>query len=216
MFDAKDLCELKIKDFNDVHITYVNWPMDVIRLRTNNKQQLLDLAIYIMDKWTEYEDIEHEIYAYTNGVRHNAITPIARFENGTYVLDLVLRNNRTSDEYPEGIFHPNRKLHHIKKENIGLIEVAGLAVLPGRLKDELEPIKEALVDHNKANLIDPKHYEWYLELTKKYHDVKQDEVDSIVRCEVANKFMEVSECCSVFRYDNRLNNLKRFIEYLNK
>ena len=215
MFDAKDLKEIKIKDYDDVHITYVNWPMDVIRLRTNNRKQLIDLAIYIMDMWTEYEDIEHEIYAYTNGIRHNAVTPIARFENGTYVLDLVLRNNRTSEEFPEGIFHPNRSLHHIKKENIGLIEVAGLAVLPGRLKDELEPIKLALIDNSKANLIDPKHYEWFLELKEKYPSVKQDDVDEIVRREVANKFMQVLECCSVFRYGDREQNFDRFIKYLN-
>ena len=216
MFDANDLKELKIKDYDDVHTTYINWPMDVIRLRSNNREELRDLAIYIMDKWTEYEDIDHEIYAYTNGERHNAITPIARFENGTYVLDLVLRNNRTSSEYPEGIFHPNRSLHHIKKENIGLIEVAGLAVLPGRLKDELKPIEDALVDHSKEGNIDPKHYDWYLEVKEKYQNIKSGDVQEVVRLEVANKFMEVLECCSVFRYGNRLENLERFISYLNK
>lgn len=216
MFDAKDLFELKIEKFSDVHFSYVNWPMDVIRLRSNNRDQIVKAAIFIMDKWTEYEDKDHEIYAYTNGVRHNAVTPIERFENGTYVFDLVLRNNRTSSEFPEGIFHPNRSLHHIKKENIGLIEVSGLAVLPGRLKDELKPVEDALVDHSKAKMIDEKHYEWYLELAKKYPSVAKNEANKIIKDEVANKFIEVLECCSVFRYGSRADNLMRFINYLNK
>ena len=127
-----------IKGFEDVAVEKVKWPMSVIRLRGESKEKLVDLSDKILTAWRGYSDEKCEISAFTGDTPHNTITPIARKKNGSYEIDLVLRNNRTSEEYPLGIFHPHQELHHIKKENIGLIEVMGLAVLPGRLKEEMK------------------------------------------------------------------------------
>ena len=127
-----------IKGFEDITVEKVKWPMSVIRLRGESKEKLVDLSDKILTAWRGYSDEKCEILAFTGDTPHNTITPIARKKNGAYEIDLVLRNNRTSEEYPLGIFHPHQELHHIKKENIGLIEVMGLAVLPGRLKEEMK------------------------------------------------------------------------------
>ena len=126
-----------VNGYEDVEAGIVKWPMSVIRIRSEKKERLVDLADKILTAWRGYTDADADIYAETDGEPHNTITPIARFRGGKFELDLVLRNNRTTEERPLGLFHPNPKLHHIKKENIGLIEVMGLAVLPSRLKDEL-------------------------------------------------------------------------------
>jgi UDPglucose--hexose-1-phosphate uridylyltransferase len=137
--------QLSHPDYPNVRAGIVKWPMSVLRLSSHNKQQLLKMAISVLAAWREYSDAEADVLAYSGETPHNTITPIARSNSrGEYELDLVLRNNRTSAEYPDGIFHPHRELHHIKKENIGLIEVMGLAVLPGRLKGELEAIADVL------------------------------------------------------------------------
>ena len=120
--------------------------MSVIRIRGNNTEKLIELADIILDKWRNYTDPDAFIYAETEGEPHNTITPIARFKENAYELDLVLRNNITTKEHPLGVYHPHEKLHHIKKENIGLIEVMGLAVLPARLKQEMEELKRAILE----------------------------------------------------------------------
>ena len=134
-----------VNGYEGITVGRVKWPMSVIRISGNNKEKLVDLGEHILNLWREYSDESVDILCRTNDEPHNTITPIARKRNGKYELDLVLRNNRTSDEYPLGIFHPHNEVHHIKKENIGLIEVMGLAVLPARLKEELKLLKDALI-----------------------------------------------------------------------
>ena len=127
----------------------MDWPLSTIRLQSDDIQTLVDAADYVLTTWKGYSDEEAAIVAFSGDTPHNTITPIARMRDGLFELDLVLRNNRTTDEHPLGIFHPHEDVHHIKKENIGLIEVMGLAVLPARLKDELEEIKKYLLGSTK-------------------------------------------------------------------
>ena len=155
--------------FEDVEAGIVHWPMSVIRLRGKEAQRLVDLADKILTAWREYSDESAEILAYTEGTPHNTITPIARRRGEDYELDLVLRNNRTTPEHPLGLFHPHAEYHHIKKENIGLIEVMGLAILPPRLLAETELLEQALKEPEKAReiLARPemeKHQAWFEEL----------------------------------------------------
>ena len=131
--------------YEDVTAGIVKWPMSVIRISSENPERLVDLADKILLSWRGYTDEDAFIYAETDGEPHNTITPIARMRDGKYELDLVLRNNITTEEYPLGVYHPHQELHHIKKENIGLIEVMGLAVLPSRLKSELSQLADVLV-----------------------------------------------------------------------
>ena len=155
--------------FEDVEAGIVHWPMSVIRLRGKEAQRLVDLADKILTAWREYSDESAEILAYTEGTPHNTITPIARRRGEDYELDLVLRNNRTTPEHPLGLFHPHAEYHHIKKENIGLIEVMGLAILPPRLLTETGLLEQALKDPAQAQEIMArpemeKHQSWYEEL----------------------------------------------------
>lgn len=155
--------------FEDVEAGIVHWPMSVIRLRGKEAQRLVDLADKILTAWREYSDESAEILAYTEGTPHNTITPIARRRGEDYELDLVLRNNRTTPEHPLGLFHPHAEYHHIKKENIGLIEVMGLAILPPRLLTETGLLEQALKNPAQAQEIMArpemeKHQAWYEEL----------------------------------------------------
>ena len=134
-----------VKGFEDVTAGVVNWPMSVIRLSGPDTERIVALADVILEKWRGYTDEDAFVYAYTDGEPHNTITPIARKRGENFELDLVLRNNITTEEHPLGVYHPHAKLHHIKKENIGLIEVMGLAVLPARLKDEMAHLKDAIL-----------------------------------------------------------------------
>ena len=159
-----------VKGFEDVQAGLVQWPMSVIRLSGRDTDRIIALAEVILNKWREYTDEEAFIYAYTDGEAHNTITPIARKRGENYELDLVLRNNITTEEHPLGVYHPHAKLHHIKKENIGLIEVMGLAVLPARLKDEMAQLKTAIlsvVDIRKDELLE-KHADCVEEFVPKY------------------------------------------------
>lgn len=155
--------------FDSVEAGVVRWPMSVLRLRSPNKEELIELSDRILAKWREYSDESAEIFAYTGEVPHNTITPIARRRGEDYELDLVLRNNRTTEEHPLGLFHPHAEYHHIKKENIGLIEVMGLAILPPRLLTETELLQKALAHPGQAEEIlsrpeMEKHRAWYEEL----------------------------------------------------
>ena len=161
--------ELSFQGFEDVQAGIVHWPMSVIRLRSGDRERLVELADKILAAWREYSDESADILAYTGDTPHNTITPIARRRGEDYELDLVLRNNRTTEEHPLGLFHPHAEYHHIKKENIGLIEVMGLAILPPRLLTETELLEQALRDPAKAPeiLARPemeKHLAWYEEL----------------------------------------------------
>lgn len=217
MSNANEELEFEIKGFNGVNAYILNWPMSVVRIKGEDKEELVNCANYILEKFKVYEDTEIEVIPFTGDEPHNTITPIARMRNGLYELDLVLRNNRTSEEHPEGIFHPHRELHHIKKENIGLIEVMGLAVLPSRLKTEMELIKEVLIGNNEFEDVDStnelfKHKEWILELMSKYGKIKSEDAQDILQIEVGNKFAKVLEHSGLFKNNEESKN--RFISYL--
>lgn len=189
-----------LEGFPNVDFGIVDWPMSVIRV-TGSKEEVERATTFIWKEWQAYSDHSVDIYAHTNGTPHNTVTPIARRRGEFYEMDVVLRNNRTSEEHPFGIFHPHEELHHIKKENIGLIEVMGLAILPGRLADELKLLGEYLVHDVSVENWDEgvlKHLEWFEELKAKYVFTK-DNVDETLHEEVGLKFKKVLEHAGVFK-----------------
>ncbi len=192
---------LTFAGFEDVAAGIVKWPMSVIRLDSADRERLIALADRILLAWRGYTDEAVFIYAETDGEPHNTITPIARMRGDKFELDLVLRNNITTAEHPLGVYHPHAELHHIKKENIGLIEVMGLAVLPARLKDELEQLKAAMLegrDVSKDELLS-KHAPWVEELRQKYGSFCADTIDKVVQDEVGLVFGKVLEHAGVFK-----------------
>ena len=213
---AKAPVEEKVafEGFSDVEAGIVKWPMTVIRLAGEDTDRLVDLSDKILTAWRAYTDAEAFIFAETDGVPHNTITPIARKRNGKYEIDLVLRNNITTEEFPDGVYHPHPEHHHIKKENIGLIEVMGLAVLPARLKSEMEALAKAIVA--KADIrndeVLAKHADWVDMLGAKY-DMDESNVDDIIKKEIGIVYSEILEQCGVFsRDENGRAQLKKFIE----
>ena len=193
-----------VKGYEQVKIGRVKWPMSTIRLTGEDREELTDLAEKILNKWRAYSDESVGILAESDGQPHNTITPIARRRGNAYELDLVLRNNRTSDEHPLGIFHPHAEVHHIKKENIGLIEVMGLAVLPARLKQEMHLLGQELVKGTAdisgiAEL--QKHADWYKMLRKKYPTVTEDKVNGILQAEIGEVFKTVLVHAGVYKRD---------------
>ncbi len=191
----------KVKDFEDVEAGIVRWPMSVIRLRAKDSDRLVDLGELILKAWRGYTDEEAFIYAETDGEPHNTITPIARKNGEFFELDLVLRNNIATEEFPLGVYHPHQELHHIKKENIGLIEVMGLAVLPSRLKDELALLGEYIVEGKDINSDETiaKHARWVEEFLPKYGSVTADNVEEILKSEVGLVFERVLEDAGVYK-----------------
>ena len=188
------------RDFPDVEAGIVKWPMSVIRLRCADDRRLVELADRILAAWRGYTDEAAFIFAETDGEMHNTITPIARMREGQFELDLVLRNNITTEEYPLGVYHPHQELHHIKKENIGLIEVMGLAVLPARLKDELHGVAQALArgDDLRQDEILRKHADWADELKTRY-TFTADNAEELLRREVGTVFAAVLEHAGVYK-----------------
>ena len=217
MNDAEKLFDFSIDGFEDVECEAIKWPISTIRLRGENIDSLVLASDLILKKWRDYSDETLDILAYSNSEMHNTITPMVRKENGKFVVDLSLRNNRTSKEHPLGIFHPHEEVHHIKKENIGLIEVMGLAVLPGRLLKELEKIKEYLRDEISLDNIEEYHRPWALELKKKFDYLKSStDLNDFVNKELSNKFVSVLEHCGVFKLNEEgLEGFKRFTNSLN-
>ena len=206
-----------IPGYEDVKSGIVKWPMSVIRLKSCDPARLIDLADHILTVWREYTDEESFVYAYTEGEPHNTITPIARRRRDAYELDLVLRNNITTEEHPLGVYHPHAELHHIKKENIGLIEVMGLAVLPARLKSELEQLADCLVTgaDPRSNEVLEKHADWVEEFLPKYDAVTKDNVMQILQQEVGTVFMQVLEHAGVYKCTAQgREGFLRFIEKL--
>ena len=187
--------------FEDVEAGIVKWPMSVIRLRHESSDRLVDLAEKILHAWRGYTDEEAFIFAETDGEPHNTITPIARMRDGKFELDLVLRNNITTEEHPLGVYHPHEKLHHIKKENIGLIEVMGLAVLPARLLGEMEALKEAILTGKdlRADASTAHHADWAEAFLKKYDAVTAENINGIVEEEIGLVFAEVLEDAGVYK-----------------
>ncbi len=191
---------ITFRGFEDVEAGIVKWPMSVIRLRYKDDQRLVELADRILAAWRGYTDEAAFVFAETDGEPHNTITPIARMRKGQFELDLVLRNNITTAEYPLGVYHPHQELHHIKKENIGLIEVMGLAVLPSRLKNELNGVAQALVhgDDLRADETLAKHADWAEELKPRYTFTAEN-AEEILRREVGAVFAQVLEHAGVFK-----------------
>lgn len=188
--------------FEDISAGIVRWPMSVIRLSGSDKARLTDLAEKILAAWRAYSDESAFVFAETNGEPHNTITPIARMRDGKFELDLVLRNNITTEEHPLGVFHPHAELHNIKKENIGLIEVMGLAVLPARLKGEMEEMKKAILsgaDFAATETI-AKHKAWFLSFAGNY-TFTEENTEKILKKEIGNTFVRVLTDAGVFKRD---------------
>ena len=194
----------KLADFPEVKAGVVNWPMSVIRLSGENREELTKACAHILGKWRAYTDERAGIFAFTDETPHNTITPIARMRDGVFECDLVLRNNITSEERPLGVFHPNPSLHHIKKENIGLIEVMGLAVLPARLSAELEELSRVLLSGEKPedNPLTAAHAKWAGELMKNHPEFCEDNAMDIIRSEVGAVFEQVLRDAGVFKRDS--------------
>ncbi|TLS38411.1 UDP-glucose--hexose-1-phosphate uridylyltransferase [Pseudalkalibacillus caeni] len=196
--------EFKLSTYPGVKMGIVKWPMSVVRIQSKDRGELADIAVRLLDFWKSYSDKSVDIFAYSDDSPHNTITPIARRRDGLYELDLVLRNNRTNEDHPLGIFHPHEEVHHIKKENIGLIEVMGLAVLPGRLKDELKTLGDCLVENNGiekviANEEIAKHAAWAEDVVKQHPEINQENVLPILREEVGRVFAIVLSHAGVFK-----------------
>lgn len=206
-----------IPGYEDVEAGIVKWPLSVLRIRHKDEKRLIDLASHVLEKWRGYTDEAAFIFAETDGEPHNTITPIARKVGDTYELDLTLRNNITTDEHPLGVYHPHAEYHHIKKENIGLIEVMGLAVLPARLKEELELLAAYILEgkdpaENKAL---EKHADWVKEFLPKYSEINKDNVMEILQKEVGEVFVKVLEDAGVYKCTPEGREaFKRFISVL--
>ena len=193
--------DLSFEGFNDVKAGIVKWPMSVIRLSCPDTDRLIALADKILTAWRGYTDENAFIFAETDGTPHNTITPIARKNGDNFELDLVLRNNITTDEHPMGVYHPHAELHHIKKENIGLIEVMGLAVLPARLKSEMALLKTAILENRDISCDEvlEKHAAWAEEIKQKYNDINKDNIDKIIEDEIGLVFAKVLLHAGVFK-----------------
>lgn len=205
-----------IQGFEDIKVGIVKWPMSVLRIEGPDTQRLIELSTKVLKAWKGYSDESVGIYAFTDDVPHNTITPIARKKGDNYQLDLVLRNNITSEEHPFGVFHPHQELHHIKKENIGLIEVMGLAVLPARLKNEMELLKDCLLENKPLeeheSLI--KHVEWVNQFKDNY-PITKDNIDHIIEQEIGKVYLKVLEHAGVFKRDEAGKAaFSRFVESL--
>mgnify|MGYP000705111984 FL=1 len=195
--------EFTVKGYEDVKAGIVKWPLSVIRLSCTDEKRIIDLADHILKAWRGYTDEEAYVFAETDGEPHNTITPIARKRGDMYELDLALRNNITTPECPFGLYHPHNELHHIKKENIGLIEVMGLAVLPSRLKEEMEILSDYIVDGKdiRSNEKIEKHADWVDEFRPKYPVISAENVDAVLKEEIGIVFKKVLEDAGVFKRD---------------
>ncbi|WP_448919979.1 UDP-glucose--hexose-1-phosphate uridylyltransferase [Eubacterium sp.] len=213
---AKAPIETKVtfSGFEDVQAGIVKWPMSVIRIIGTDKTRLVELADKVLTTWRGYTDKDSFIYAETEGTPHNTITPIARMRNGKFELDLVLRNNITTEDCPLGYYHPHPEYHHIKKENIGLIEVMGLAVLPSRLKNEMAVLGKAMVNGEdiSANETIAAHKEWAEMIMQKY-DINESNIDDILKKEIGIVFTSILGQCGVYSRDEEGKaGFLRFIE----
>ena len=210
--------KVEFKGYEDIKAGVVNWPMSVIRLTGSDYKKIAELADIILGLWRGYSDGTVDVLAESDGEPHNTITPIARRRGSDFEIDLVLRNNRTTEEFPLGIFHPHDKLHHIKKENIGLIEVMGLAVLPGRLKGEMDSLRAALLEGKdiRKDEVLAKHADWVDEFMTKYESFNKDNAEEIIRQEIGLVFSEVLTDAGVYKDDeNGRKGILRFVEKVN-
>ena len=203
-----------LPEYEDLTAGIVNWPMSVIRLQGDDIERITDCADMILNKWKNYTDEDAFIFAETEGVPHNAITPIARKNNdGKFELDLVLRNNITTEEHPMGVYHPHAEYHHIKKENIGLIEVMGLAVLPARLKNEMVLLEDAILNGKDIRTIEEiaKHADWVDEWKSGYDLSSPEAVQNALQGEIGKTFAKILGCAGVYKNDE---DFMRFVKTL--
>lgn len=193
--------EVVIPGFEDIKAGIVKWPLSVLRISSKDKDRLIDLAEHILSCWRSYTDEDAFIFADTDGEPHNTITPIARMRDDVYELDLALRNNITTEEHPLGVYHPHAEYHHIKKENIGLIEVMGLAVLPSRLKEEMEILAEYITEHKdlRSNEKIEKHADWAEKFLPAYSDISKENIMDILKTEIGIVFTHVLEDAGVYK-----------------
>ena len=206
--------EVTFSGFEDIQAGIVKWPMSVIRIKGTDKARLVELADKVLTAWRGYTDKDSFIYAETEGTPHNTITPIARMRNGQFEFDLVLRNNITTEDSPLGYYHPHPEYHHIKKENIGLIEVMGLAVLPSRLKNEMAVLGKAMVNGEdiSANETIASHKDWAEMIMQKY-DINEENIDDILKKEIGIVFTSILGQCGVYSRDEEGKaGFLRFIE----
>lgn len=204
-----------IPGYEDVESGIVKWPLSVFRIRHKDEKRLIDLADHVLKVWRDYTDEAAFVYAFTDGEPHNTITPIARKVGDIYELDLTLRNNITTEEHPLGVYHPHADLHHIKKENIGLIEVMGLAVLPSRLKDEMALLKEYILTGQDvaSNETLRKHADWVASFLPKYGSITEDQIEGILQQEIGKVFVKVLEDAGVYKCTKE--GREAFLRFLN-
>ncbi|QHT48092.1 UDP-glucose--hexose-1-phosphate uridylyltransferase [Bacillus sp. SB49] len=217
MAKAEEQESYRLPRFSDVEVSIVRWPMSVLRVKGADRHRVSELGEVILQSWRAYSDEEAGIYAETAGEPHNTVTPIARYRDGQYELGLVLRNNRTSEEHPLGIFHPHEEVHHIKKENIGLIEVMGLAVLPGRLVEEMEKLADAIMESRLQDAAKEeataKHVPWALGID--WDRSSREALWSQIEQEIGRRFSEVLEHAGVFKRDEAGQKaFRRFIKQI--
>lgn len=221
MARAEELDTFTMPYYPEVKASLLKWPLSVVRLQASDRHRLEVAGAYILDQWRKYTDLEAEIDQETDGEPHNTITPIARRRGEDYELDLVLRNNRTTEEHPLGLFHPHAEVHPIKKENIGLIEVMGLAILPGRLKQELLQLAEGMEADKVEELGEhpelSKHAAWVGELMSRHPSVSREEALPLLKEEVGHIFSQAMSHCGVFKQDEAgVKAFKRFIAGLDE
>ena len=212
MMKAQVASTFSMDGFPHVECSVVRWPLSVLKLAARDREQLLDAAAHVLDVWRDWSDEAAGVIAESNGERHNTITPVACREGENYVLYLALRCNVTTDEHPLGVFHPHAEWHHIKKENIGLIEVMGLAILPPRLVDELGAVEQHLVELSgepaalakalEADALSAPHAAWALELAEAHGPISADTVEDVVRAGVGEVFGHVLEDAGVYKWDD--------------
>lgn len=192
---------VRFRGFDDIRAGIVRWPMSVLRLTGPDSDRLVELADRILRAWRGYTDESAFVFAETDGEPHNTITPIARCVDGVYELDLALRNNITTEKYPLGVYHPHDEYHHIKKENIGLIEVMGLAVLPSRLKDELKALKDVMLKNGDVSSVEriAKHAEWAAQVKRDHPEMNEANAEHILQQEVGKVFVKVLENAGVYK-----------------
>lgn len=209
--------KIVIPGYEDVEAGIVKWPLSVIRIRCRDEERLIDLADHILGAWRGYTDEAAFIFAETDGEPHNTITPIARMRDGMFELDLALRNNITTEECPLGVYHPHAQYHHIKKENIGLIEVMGLAILPARLKEEMQLLAQYILEKKdiRSNEMLEKHADWVEEFLPGYESITEENIMDILKSEIGKVFVGVLEDAGVYKCNKEGREaFQRFIDTL--
>lgn len=217
MANAPIIKEFSVGDFHDVKCGILKWPISVIRLESENLDSLINLGNHILEVWRNYSDEEYFIFSETDGTPHNTVTLIARIKDEKYQVDIALRNNITTKEHPLGVFHPHENLHHIKKENIGLIELMGLAVLPARLNKEMDILSDYILNNKdiRSNEEIKKHADWAYNFIPKYKSITKDNINEILQQEIGKTFVKVLEDAGVYKCTpDGIKGFMKFIQQL--